>query len=84
MKNDIKKHILFLRNENSLNLIIRNEPKITNNLNNKLQKKLLNNSKFYFNINSIDNLEYKDLEQIYNSIEKANNHKSNSLKKARK
>ena len=84
IRSDIKKHFLFIKNENNLNLIIRNRPEVTKGLDDELKRKVLakEGNNFLFTINTIDKIEYRELVQVYNHIEYSSNRdKVKSLKK---
>lgn len=67
IRNDVRKNFLFLRNEDSLNIFIRNNPMVTINLKEKLREKIYGDksSNFKFSFNSIDNISYGEIQSIY-------------------
>lgn len=71
---DYKKHILFLKNEDYLNNIIRNNIDATRELEEKLRMKVNNNesNNFKFNINTINGMEYKELKEVYRYVDNRN------------
>ena len=67
IRNDVMKNLLFLRNEDSLNISIRDNPNVTMKLNEKIREKIYGDrdSNFKFSFNSIDNISYSELYSIY-------------------
>lgn len=84
LRNDIKKQLLFLKNEDNLNLVIRNNPEVIRKLNSKICEKVITNesNNFRFTLNTIDRMEYKELKQVYGYVEEKDNIKD--VKKKRK
>lgn len=74
IRNDFKKHLLFLSNEDGLNNVIRNDMNATKGLDEKLRRKVFNDesNNFKFNINTIDDIEYKELREVYRYIDNRN------------
>lgn len=74
IRNDFKKHLLFINNEDYLNNIIRNDIESTKGLEEKLRRKLNNNesNNFKFTINTIDGMEYKELREVYRYVDNKN------------
>lgn len=71
LRDDIKKNLLFLNNEDCLNLAIRSNPKATEELPTRLKDKILSNDTSRpFTLNTIDKIKYRELKQIYNQVEK--------------
>ena len=86
IKNDIKKHLLFLNNENSLNLVIRNDLGSTKGLDDELRAKVLRHvsNNFKFTLNTIDSMDYKEIKEVYEHVEKfIDNDKPKTLSKRR-
>ena len=74
IRNDFKKHLLFISNEDYLNNIIRNDIESTKGLEEKLRRKLNNNesNNYKFTINTIDGMEYKELREVYRYVDNKN------------
>lgn len=74
IRNDFKKHMLFINNEDYLNNIIRNNIESTKGLEEKLRRKLNNNesNNYKFTINTIDGMEYKELREVYRYVDNKN------------
>lgn len=85
IRNDFKKHLLFLNNEEYFNNIIRNNLDATKELDEKLRKKVFNDesNNFRFSINTIDNMEYKELREVYRYVDNSVNNKPNTLERKR-
>lgn len=73
IRNDIKKNLLFINNEDRLNPIIRQKSHVTKRLRDELRKKICcgNTNTLPFSLNSIDRLSYRELKEIYNSVNMA-------------
>lgn len=74
IRNDFKKHLLFINNEDYLNNIIRDNRDATKGLNEELRRKLNNNesNNFRFTINTIDGIEYRELREVYRYVDNKN------------
>ena len=74
IRNDFKKHLLFINNEDYLNNIIRNDIESTKELEEKLRRKVNNNesNNFKFTINTIDGMEYRELREVYRFVDNKN------------
>ena len=74
IRNDFKKHLLFINNEDYLNSIIRNDIESTKELEEKLRRKVNNNesNNFKFTINTIDGMEYRELREVYRFVDNKN------------
>ena len=85
IRNDFKKHLLFLSNEEYFNNVIRNNLDATKELDEKLRKKVFNDesNNFRFSINTIDNMEYKELREVYRYVDNSVNNKPNTLERKR-
>lgn len=83
IRTDIKKNLLFLNNEDNLNLTIRNNPEITKGLDKELIEKIYRNdgNNFSFTFNTIDNIKYRELQEIYRYVDKNINNKPSTLKR---
>lgn len=79
LRKDIKKNLLFVKNEDNLNIIIRNSPEVINKLRDKVLTKSSN--KFVFTLNTIDRIKYEELQQIYDSVDKTINNRHKALNK---
>jgi len=71
LRDDLKKNLLFVNNENNLNEIIRNEPEFVDKIDYKYRTKAINPERFDFSftLNTIDSIEYDDLDAMYKQIE---------------
>lgn len=70
LRNDIRKHWLFLDNEDCLNGVIRNNPEVARSLDDRLRSKVLNEDKgMTFSLNTIGDIGYRELKQVYNQAE---------------
>jgi len=71
IRNDIKKHLLFISNEDDLNIGIRNNPELVRGLDDKLKGKVLSkeSNNFLFTINTIDKMKYDELKRVYKYVD---------------
>lgn len=83
IRKDIKKNLLFLNNEDNLNQTIRNNHKITEGLDEKLREKIYikETNNFSFTFNTIDNIKYRELQEIYRCVNNNINNKPNTLER---
>lgn len=74
IRNDFKKHMLFINNEDNLNEVIRNNVDITRGLDEELRRKVFKSesNNFKFNINTIDDFKYKELREVYRYVDNKN------------
>ena len=67
IRDDIRKRLLFINNEECLNIKIRNAPEVVRNLDEYLYNRTFPKGlAMPFSLNTIDNIEYRDLKDIYN------------------
>ena len=67
IRDDIRKRLLFVNNEECLNIKIRNQPEVVRNLDECLYNKTFPRGlAMPFSLNTINNIEYRDLKDIYN------------------
>lgn len=71
LRNDIRKNNLFLDNEDNLNPVIRYTPEVIRGLDERLKAKVLDSDSdnFSFTFNTVDRMEYKELDQVYKHVE---------------
>ena len=85
---DVKKNLLFLSNEEKINSDIRNKSEVRENIVEEVRDKVfsLDNGSFPFSFNSIDEISFDELKEIYDSAvepKESNNAKVLSKKKIR-
>ena len=67
IRDDIRKRLLFINNEECLNIKIRNAPEVVRNLDEYLYNRTFPKGlAMPFSLNTINNIEYRDLKDIYN------------------
>lgn len=71
VRNDLKKQVLFIGNDRRLNPIIRSDLEVTKGLDKELKEKVLlsKDESLPFTLNTIENIEYSELEKVYNHVE---------------
>ena len=86
LRNDIKKHLLFLDNEDYLNLILRNNKNIRQNLDTTSLTKVYEGRQgdFSFDINTIDNINYSELKHLYEQTKQIINNNDIKVLKRKK